>query len=95
MKLHSSSVPSDSEVHIFGIASHAPTFFLCPQISPNLPVTLLPNFLLTRMGIFILVINVTNCRVFMLQVNYLRILYGDTIFNKNIGALQLLPKYVF
>lgn len=44
MKLDSSSVPSDSEVHIFGITSHAPTFFLCPQISPNLPVTLLPNF---------------------------------------------------
>ena len=95
MKLDSSSDPSDSEVQMFGIASHAPTFFLYLQISPNLPVTLLPSFLLTRMEIFILIINVSNCRVFMLQVNYLRIIYGDTIFNKNIGVLQLLPKYVF
>lgn len=95
MKLDSSSDPSDSKVHAFGIAPQAPALFFLSINIPKCPDHPAPNFLLTRMENFILVINVTNYRDLMFQVNYLRIHYGNRIFNKNTGILQALSECVF
>lgn len=71
------------------------TNFLPPQVPPTLPATLLLNSVLLRLEVFLLGINTTNYEVLMLQVNYLRILYRNIMFHKNIGVLQPPPTCTF